>query len=197
MKTLTSLLTATLLSSSLLLAGNGYQNGKTQINAAQQIVTDMSVYALSYEQQSAMEFMYQEEKMARDVYITLYAIYATEIFNNIAQSEQKHMDAIKVLLDKYSLSVAIDENEVGTFIDPKLQALYETLIEQGALSLEAALQVGQLIEMTDIEDLENAIAEANVDAKIVYENLMLGSENHLAAFTRLLEPKKRGERNTF
>ena len=197
MKALLSFIAITALSSALI-AGNGksgytfQQYGSSQqieqhLNCDVNITNTLPVYDLSYAQQSTIEFMYQEEKMARDVYLTFYEKYALSIFKNIANAEQKHMDSVKVLLDKYSLSVAIDEEVRGEFMDATLQELYAQLVEQGSVSLEDALKAGQTIESVDIEDLVVAIAEANEDAKLVYEHLKLGSENHLAAFTRVLD----------
>jgi len=51
--------------------------------------------------------------------------------------------------------------------------------------LDEAYQVGVDIEELDIEDLENAIGVSGTHQDIVrvYNNLLDGSENHLAAFT--------------
>ena len=50
-----------------------------------------------------MQFMREEEKLARDVYLKLNEKYqsVTKTFKNIAESEQEHTDAVKALLDKY------------------------------------------------------------------------------------------------
>ncbi len=39
-------------------------------------------------------FMREEEKMARDVYRVLGEQWGVDVFNNISQSKQKHMNAI-------------------------------------------------------------------------------------------------------
>ena len=44
-------------------------------------------------------YMREEEKLARDVYLTLYDQWNINIFKNIAASEQTHTDAVKILLD--------------------------------------------------------------------------------------------------
>jgi hypothetical protein len=189
MKYMKSIVTVLVLSSTLF-AGNGNRGTSSVTNTQDTSATTVSAqvtYPLSYEQQSMMEFMYQEEKVARDVYLNMYAKYGVDIFKNISESEQQHMDAIKTLLDKYSLNVAINEAEVGTFVNLELQEMYDQLMEQGNVSLTEALKVGQAIEIADIEDLDTAIAVANPDAVIVYERLRLGSESHLASFTKLLE----------
>lgn len=67
--------------------------------------------------------------------------------------------------------------------------MYIDLVAQGSLSVNDALQVGKLIEETDINDLETRQVGLSADSDIlyVYENLKLGSENHLDAFNRNLQ----------
>jgi hypothetical protein len=73
-----------------------------------------------YEIESLL-YVREEEKLARDTYLTLYEVWGMEIFQTIADSEQSHMDAIKVLLDKYNLEdPALPE--IGVFQDDFLQA---------------------------------------------------------------------------
>ncbi|WP_294043530.1 DUF2202 domain-containing protein, partial [Thiolapillus sp.] len=40
-----------------------------------------------------------EEKLTRDVYITLYDQWEHPVFNNISGSEQRHMDSMKSKID--------------------------------------------------------------------------------------------------
>jgi len=133
--------------------------------------------------------MREEEKLARDVYLTLSKFYSTPVFKNIARSEERHMEAIKSLLDRYGLPdpVAQTGGAVGVFKNPKFKALYNQLVAQGRRSLTEALKVGATIEELDIKDLQEAISRTdNPDIKRVYSNLMRGSKNHLRAFVRLL-----------
>ena len=53
--------------------------------------------SLSDEEVYWLMYMREEEKLARDVYATLYEKWGTRIFNNIRVSEQRHMDAVKAL----------------------------------------------------------------------------------------------------
>jgi hypothetical protein len=131
--------------------------------------------------------MREEEKLARDVYLTLYQDWDHQIFQNIAQSEQRHMDAVKTLLDKYNLIDPVIDDTVGVFADLVLQNLYYELVNKGRISHVQALFVGATIEDLDIFDLKEFIQEAdNVDIKTVYQNLMKGSRNHLRAFVSQL-----------
>ncbi|MBD3793210.1 MAG: DUF2202 domain-containing protein [Campylobacterales bacterium] len=111
----------------------------------------------------------------------------TNIFANIARSEQKHMDALEVLLDRYELTAPSTLDSQGVFENTDLQALYVQLIAQGELSATEALKAGVLIEETDIADLEEIIdAGVPEDLEVIYQNLLNGSYNHLNAFNNQL-----------
>lgn len=144
--------------------------------------------SLSPREISDLQFMREEEKLARDVYQTLYTAWRLPVFTNIASSEQTHMDSILTLLNRYDIDDPAAGNEVGEFTHPDLQALYDQLVSQGRQSLVEALRVGTTIEEIDIRDLDEAIAATtHADISRVYQSLKRGSENHLRAFVRTLE----------
>lgn len=130
-----------------------------------------------------LQFMREEEKLARDVYFALYSKWDAIIFKNISNSEQLHMDALLVLINKYDLSDPVGTNEIGIFHDSELQDLYDDLVSLGSTSLLDAYKVGATIEDLDIFDLEEAITLSdNEDVNDIYEDLARGSRNHMRAF---------------
>jgi len=141
---------------------------------------------LTKEQKDELFFIYQEEKLARDVYITLSEEYPEEnTFASIQLSEQRHIDAAQGLCEKYGIDISeVNEDEVGNFVLPVLQGYYDNLVEQGMKSLLDALEVGVFIEELDIGDLTHAIEDLGMPADVinVYENLREGSYNHLESF---------------
>ncbi|MCB1825509.1 MAG: DUF2202 domain-containing protein [Candidatus Competibacteraceae bacterium] len=142
---------------------------------------------LSTEEIQTLSLMREEEKLARDVYLTLNEAWSQPVFANIAQSEQQHMDAILVLLERYQLTDPALPTR-GLFSDAELQALYDELVIRGQQSVTEALYVGAAIEEIDILDLEKAIAETDqADLRQTYENLLAASGNHLRAFVRNIE----------
>lgn len=154
-----------------------FVSGKTLISSLPQ-------GTLSDKETADILFMREEEKLARDVYLTLGEKWNKPIFINIAASEQTHTEAIKTLIDRYNLTDPIQADR-GQFTNPDLEKLYRDLVAEGQSSLEAAYAVGARIEDLDIRDLEEAIAHTdNLDIQTVYENLMRGSRNHLRAFNR-------------
>lgn len=58
---------------------------------------------LTMGQKYDLQFLREEEKLARDVYLYSYELYGEEIFNTISNSEQIHMDKVLELLIKYNI----------------------------------------------------------------------------------------------
>lgn len=136
-------------------------------------------------------FIREEEKLARDVYLVLGEQYEADglpIFFNIAASEQRHMDAVKRLLDGFGLEDPVGDNGIGEFFSDAIQGLYDQLLQDGQVGLAEGLAVGAFIEEYDILDLEHAIDRAELPEIIkVYEHLRDGSLNHLRAFVPAYE----------
>jgi len=130
--------------------------------------------------------MREEEKLAHDVYTALFDIHGLKIFDNIANSESSHTEAMLSLLNRYGIDDPVGSNGVGVFADTDLQMLYDTLVAQGTPSLMDALFVGARIEELDIADIQRLSDEVvdNQDILLVYDNLLKGSRNHLRAFDR-------------
>jgi len=160
-------------------------NNNRNINAAnlQAQITSLPTEPLNSAELTSLSFMREEEKLARDVYITLYNKWGVTIFTNISNSEQTHMDAILMLLSKYSLTDPVSNNAVGVFNNVTLQNLYNQLVAQGNISVLDAYKVGATIEDLDIFDLKNALLNNdNQDIKLVYDMLTKGSRNHIRSF---------------
>ena len=142
---------------------------------------------LSQVEIDSLLFMREEEKVARDSYLVLGELWGMVIFANISESEQRHMDAMKSLIDCYRLGDPVIDG-VGLFTDPNLQQLFDSLVEKGQQSAMEGLYVGALIEETDIVDIQRSIDNsANDHIVSTYESLMCGSRNHLRAFIRQIE----------
>ena len=134
--------------------------------------------------------MREEEKLARDVYLTLGESWGLNIFFNIAESEQTHTDAVKDLLDRYGIEDPVKDDSVGVFTSPVMAELYDALVAQGEKSLVDALIVGATVEDLDISDLSDLLGDTdNADIIVVYENLSKGSRNHLRAFVSQIESR--------
>jgi hypothetical protein len=142
---------------------------------------------LSAEEVAGLKYMREEEKLAHDVYVALYARWGKNIFDQISLSETTHTEVILALLVKYGIDDPAAGNTAGVFTDPYLQMLYDTLIAMGSPTLIDALKVGALIEETDIRDIKVKKAVTDeADILTVYDSLLCGSQSHLRAFNSQL-----------
>jgi hypothetical protein len=133
---------------------------------------------------TGLGYAIQEEKLARDVYRHFAQKWGERPFGNIAQAEQRHLDAVAGLLKRFGESNPIAGKGPGEFADAKLKALYAELIAKGERSRLAALEVGALIEELDIVDLTRELSKTTQpEIARVYESLLAGSRNHLRAFS--------------
>jgi len=147
-------------------------------------IQNLPIEEINDNEKKGLLLMREEEKLARDVYKVLYDKWQLKIFANIGAAEQRHMDAIKTLLDRYQLEDPIAQLEPGSFANKHMATLYNQLTAKGRLSQAEALQVGATIEDLDIKDLNDLLKETdNSDIQTIYQNLVKGSRNHLRAFT--------------
>jgi len=182
MKTKTLMITLTILA---ILAGITVTNFAAQQRARRPLPPSVQ---LTDEEAADILYMREEEKLARDVYLTLSEDWPVPIFTNIGESEQRHMNAIKTLIERYGLTDPIEDDTVGVFPTEYFTNLFDQCVADGSGSLEEALAVGVSIELLDIEDIEKAVEEASMQAvKRVFGNLLEGSKNHLSAFQNAVE----------
>ncbi len=145
---------------------------------------------LSEEEQQDLQYMLEEEKLARDVYVALSEKWDHPAFKNISASEDRHFASVKLVAEKHNLQIPqnVVKDQTGKFDNKELQALYTELVNTGSQSLIAALQVGAKIEELDIKDLEAAMARTqNEQLTGLYTRLQSASQKHLRSFTQNLK----------
>jgi hypothetical protein len=180
-------LSFTIVSTSLAGWGNGGGRRGGQGFGQNQSQNQNQNQGLSVQEAEQLGYLREEEKVARDVYLQLYARWGLYLFSNIAAAEQRHMDSVLNSLDLYGLTDSALAQR-GLFSDPQLQSLFDTLIAQAEESELAALMTGALIEEVDMQDLDNMLASTDkTDLIGLYEKLHCGSRNHLRAFVRQIE----------
>ena len=146
-----------------------------------------SVGTLDEAEIAGLKFMREEEKLAHDVYVTMFNTWGAQVFANIAESEAEHTAAVLGQIERYEVDDPAEGNPVGVFEDPYLQALYDKLVAMGSVSLIEALKVGALIEETDIVDIREKMEVTDEPSILqVYQNLLCGSYSHLQAFDKEL-----------
>ena len=161
----------------------------------------------------SLAYMGNEERLAHDVYLNLYdyqqsnGIEIKQLYNIATNSESKHIAIVQSLVQRYALNATdlTDVNETvvndnnmsattmprGVYDIQKIQDLYDSLYALGQNSQEDALKVGCMVEVTDIDDLDKYITQAQdsnaTDIEAAFNTLRDGSYNHYWAFDKALK----------
>ena len=170
---------------------------------------------LTQDNKNDLAYMGNEERLAYDVYTYLYN-YHKEQGNEIKQltniatkSETKHIATVRELVKRYELTpqdltnldttdapvatveTAQDALPAGKYDIAHVQELYDALVAKGQNSVQDALEVGCMVEVTDINDLnpkiQHAIDANATDLQEAFEFLRNGSYNHYWAFDKGLK----------
>ena len=160
-----------------------FGEGIISLTGQQQTAKGMTAaFAPGLREQQGMLFIWEEEKVARDLYISLYRMNNLSIFMDLARSESSHMDQVKAIMDQYGL--AIPENDVpGVFHNESLQKKYDGLLKAGSQSDQDALKAAASFEEISIMDLERELnATETENIKAVYQGLLAGSRKHLRSY---------------
>ena len=137
---------------------------------------------------ASLRFMIEEEKMAGDLYDAFHDQTGLVVFSRIAAAEDRHMDALLKQAELAGMDVGdLIALPAGEYTNPALQDLYAGLLATGSVSTEAALSVGEQVELADMADLNEAMVDVAGTALVgVYSDLLAGSGNHLAVFDYFL-----------
>ncbi len=147
-----------------------------------------NLFALTPKEKQALTYMYQEEKLAKDVYYEISKIYPSlKTFPRIYRAEIMHENSVANVLRHYHIPLPVRSNIVGKFKNPELQKLYDELMQKAKKSKIDALEVGIMVEVTDVEDLDKYLKVAkSPDVIALFKFLRAGSYNHYNAFNREL-----------
>lgn len=150
-------------------------------------VGDIATSTLSAVERADLLFVFEEEKLARDVYAELGKTWSWRTIGHVSRSESMHMSATGGLLESYGIPEPAVTPTAGKYADKEIQALYDRLVAQGLPSAEVAIKVGLFIEEFDIQDLKTRMARTdNADILAVYDYLLQGSYMHLHHFSMRL-----------
>ncbi|MGC9515594.1 DUF2202 domain-containing protein [Methanocrinis sp.] len=151
-------------------------------------VSGTEAATLSPREEEGVLFIWEEEKVARDLYAELYRETRLSVFMDLERSEQSHMDQAKTLIEKYDLELPVEEDQRGVFSNQTLIGLYDDLLAQGMRSTEDALKVAATFEEISIVDLEKELEVAdNEDVRVVFQGLLAGSRKHLRSYVKDLQ----------
>lgn len=140
--------------------------------------------------QKSLAYMYDEERLAKEVYLAIYEKQPVNQLTKIAtKAEVRHIDAVKDLATRYG--VATPYQRAGQYQTAHIQSLYNELYAKGIRSKRDALEVGCMVEVIDVEDLQKYTREAEQanaqDVVQTYNFLLKGTYNHYWAFDKGLK----------
>ncbi len=167
-------------------SAGGYGRGSGQANHDTGIPAAVPGAQISAEVEAQLVFMVEEEKLARDIYaLAMDDFPDARVFSNINRAESAHMAQVQTLLERYKVADPTVGLASGVFADDTLQELYDSLSSEVEKGWGEAVQAGVAVEVEDIGDLKVALKlAAPSDVTTVLENLLAGSQRHLAAFQR-------------
>ena len=194
---------------------NGGQNGQgtSNQNGGTTDIDSSPMSILTQDLKDAIAYMGNEERLAYDVYMNLYdyhnennSIQISQLQNIAQNSERTHVGIVQALVQKYDLgaddlsnvenpvadnNVSFEDMPRGVYDIPAIQELYDLLYDKGIASKQAALEVGCMVEVVDIDDLDEYIElaeESNAtDVIDAFTILRDGSYKHYWAFDKGLK----------
>lgn len=142
--------------------------------------------------------LWEDEKLARDVYDLLENRWQLQIFGNISNAEQNHMDMVAKLFATYSLVYDFTDLDAGVYSEDHLTFRYESVATVvDSISLVEALEVGVELEVENLCLLYDLLGVPgapdllvdtdNDHIKLVAQNLAKGTRNHMRAFVAALD----------
>ncbi len=187
----------------LVLIGCGSSSSDVQTNDARDTTNsiDLTTYAktpLTDEQKYALAYMWNEERLAYDIYTNLNAINPVIQLEKISSnSEVIHIELVKDLAEWYDINITnlVDYTESyseaeleampsGTYGIQAIQDLYNELYDYGVASVQASLEVGCKVEVVDINDLDAYIEDSIGNQALIdtFNVLRDGSYKHYWSF---------------
>ena len=171
------------------------------------ITPEEPLSTLSQDLKESIAHMYNEEGLAYDVYLNVYnelnardGIKVSQLYNIATNSEIKHIEEVNTLAIKYDLNItdypdlpapySVEGIGDGNYSVEAINILYDTLYTKGIQSTQDALEMGCMVEVVDIDDLDKYIAlaeESNAsDVLDVFNILINGSYKHYWTFNDAL-----------
>lgn len=144
---------------------------------------DEPVGELTGEQGGALAALAEQHKLSGDLYRALADQHQVRVFHRTARGEERHLEKVRILLDRYQVADPTAGLVAGEFADPEVQADYDRLLADGSADLTAALAVGRARAQHMVDSLDAASDGVTAsDVVAGYEHLLESTRRHLTAF---------------
>ena len=188
----------------LMFLGCSPNNGNSKANSDKSL--DLDSYekvSLSDPQMYSLAYMWNEERLAHDIYLNLNELYPRAEFVNIATNgEVTHINLVRDIVEWYDINITnivdytdsfsqaqLDSMPSGTYGIEEIQDLYDVLYAEGSTSLEEAVKVACKVEVVDVDDLDAYIIDAAGNQALLdtFNILRDGSYKHYWVFDGILK----------
>jgi hypothetical protein len=128
--------------------------------------------------------LYNEERMAYDLYGEFYERWALSVFKKVQEREAKHVWCVERIMDNYGFTY--NTNVIsGSYPDKEIQKIYDELTVKGCISDLAALEAAAYIKEKHISQLRERIRyqEDEYIVKVIFL-MESAAQSHLRAFVK-------------
>lgn len=136
-----------------------------------------------------LEYVYNKQKMNKDIYLDYYEQTNLEIYHSIAENEKHNgMKSIeKILVENNQFSNYLKNLFFGEFTSYEIQEEFYEYYFNGSGSLVVTLDNACKIEKENITMLKTLIEEnINYDVEVIYNKILWDSEDNYEAFDNRL-----------
>jgi hypothetical protein len=134
-----------------------------------------------------LEWIYDQEKLARDLNRKLFEDWEDQNFSNTAVANQRHMNELEATMNHYGLNPPAYSDQAGTYRDEEHVEMFAELqrrAEEGPL--EAIMAVAYLQELNIVQYRAYIELSEEKPLRNTFERLLAGNKNHLRLFAWLV-----------
>jgi hypothetical protein len=136
--------------------------------------------SLSDDDRRTLLHVSEQEKLARDLYVTLSETWRLDVFHTTSGSEDIHADALRTLLGRYKLPDPALGLGRGEFSRSDLAERYDDLIARARFSPVEALKAAASVEELEIDDMSTRLARVQAtEIQNVLESVVSSDKHHL------------------
>ena len=144
--------------------------------------TDAPSGTLTDAQKTTLAAVAEEQQLAHDLYLAFADKYGASLFTCMSKDETWQLTDTDNVLKLYAVADPIAGQPGGTFSSASTQQRYDTLLAQGAKSVDTAVAAARSVESTEVTHVKSAAADLTApDVLQLYTNLLDASQSHLLA----------------
>lgn len=134
-------------------------------------------------QKATLAAIIEKQQLANDLYLAFANTYGRSVFGCISSEEAGQLTETRNVLNRYAVADPTAGQPLGTFTSAGTKQLYDSLLAEGATSVDTAYAAARTLESTNITDLKAAAIDLSApDVRQLCANLLDASQRHFVAF---------------